>query len=323
MALAMENFKKKRKMKQLIITTILSLLMIHCKGQQNDNIKPNNLKKDTMEYFNENTYKDWEIDNNYSAPYPEMEKFLKRGNEKARITKDDAKIYVTISNTLNPYEQILVYSPKTKICIASYKEFYKNIIGFLTEYNEIGKLIKEIDYDKPYKFSIEDLIKKMKDDYKVDLLDVKHVISLYRYEEKKELNIPLYEIWYNYDDLNRNNVECYLINGTTGETLFTIKRFLGDKKGSLLQNYLDSLKNKQKTTSAIYKTHQGKSYTQAEWEAYEEKQYEEYCKRTGRPYTPKNQLTNPSDRDARKSFIANDFETGDKNIPKKKKGFWG
>ena len=281
------------------------------------------IKNDTMEYFNENTYKDWEIDNNYSAPYPEMEKFLKRGNEKARITKDDAKIYVTISNTLNPYEQILVYSPKTKICIASYKEFYKNIIGFLTEYNEIGKLIKEIDYDKPYKFSIEDLIKKMKDDYKVDLLDVKHVISLYRYEEKKELNIPLYEIWYNYDDLNRNNVECYLINGTTGETLFTIKRFLGDKKGSLLQNYLDSLKNKQKTTSAIYKTHQGKSYTQAEWEAYEEKQYEEYCKRTGRPYTPKNQLTNPSDRDARKSFIANDFETGDKNIPKKKKGFWG
>ena len=281
------------------------------------------IKNDTMEYFNENTYKDWEIDNNYSAPYPEMEKFLKRGNEKARITKDDAKIYVTISNTLNPYEQILVYSPKTKICIASYKEFYKNIIGFLTEYNEIGKLIKEIDYDKPYKFSIEDLIKKMKDDYKVDLLDVKHVISLYRYEEKKELNIPLYEIWYNYDDLNRNNVECYLINGTTGETLFTIKRFLGDKKGSLLQNYLDSLKNKQKTTSAIYKTHQSKSYTQAEWEAYEEKQYEEYCKRTGRPYTPKNQLTNPSDRDARKSFIANDFETGDKNIPKKKKGFWG
>lgn len=48
MALAMENFKKKRKMKQLIITTILSLLMIHCKGQQNDNIKPNNLKNDTM-----------------------------------------------------------------------------------------------------------------------------------------------------------------------------------------------------------------------------------------------------------------------------------
>ena len=182
---------------------------------------------------------------------------------------------------------------------------------------------KEIDYDKPYKFSIEDLIKKMKDDYKVDLLDVKHVISLYRYEEKKELNIPLYEIWYNYDDLNRNNVECYLINGTTGETLFTIKRFLGDKKGSLLQNYLDSLKNKQKTTSAIYKTHQGKSYTQAEWEAYEEKQYEEYCRRTGRPYTPKNQQANLSDQDNRKSFLANDKEKGDNNTPKKNKGFLG
>ena len=41
-------------MKQLIIITILSLSMINCKGQQNDTVKQNNIKKDTMEYFNEN-----------------------------------------------------------------------------------------------------------------------------------------------------------------------------------------------------------------------------------------------------------------------------
>lgn len=47
-------------MKQLIITTLLSLVMINCKGQQNDTLKQNIIKTRYDEYFNESKYKDWE-----------------------------------------------------------------------------------------------------------------------------------------------------------------------------------------------------------------------------------------------------------------------
>ncbi|WP_048512532.1 hypothetical protein [Chryseobacterium sp. FH2] len=305
-------------MKNIIIVSLM-LLSNNCSGQKINN----NSNNGKMKYYNEKEYKDWEIDSFYESS--EDDKHLINGNDRVRIiiytNEKKEKIIVEKSNKITPYEYNYVYSYKNKTLLIETKKFYSIKIGIQRYYDETGKLIKETDYDKPYKFSIEDLINKMKNEYNIDLLDTKHIISLYRYEEKKDLNIPLYEIWYNYDNSNRNNVECYLINGTTGETLFTVKRFLGDKKGSLLQNYLEGLKDK--NTSAIYKTYQGKSYTQSEWQAYEEKEYEAYCKRTGRPYTPKSQEPTAENQSYKSPFLAEDWEKGDDSTPKKKKGFWG
>ena len=80
----------------------------------------------------------------------------------------------------------------------------------------------------------------------------------------------------------------------------------------------------------------GKSYTRVQWEAYEEKQWEEYCKRTGRTYIPKKQEPGiksqeptaksqepRAENQAKKSkFLAEDWEHGDADTPKKEKGFW-
>ncbi|WP_163444452.1 hypothetical protein [Flavobacterium columnare] len=46
-------------MKQLIINAILSLLMMNCKGQMTYAKNTNNPKKDRMEYFNKDKYKDF------------------------------------------------------------------------------------------------------------------------------------------------------------------------------------------------------------------------------------------------------------------------
>ena len=83
------------------------------------------------------------------------------------------------------------------------------------------------------------------------------------------------------------------------------------------------IKQDKKNSSSIYRTHEGKNYTKVEWQAYEEKEYEAYCKRTGRPYTPKNQETRTESQEPKSKFFAEDFEKGDENTPKKKKGFLG
>ena len=207
-------------------------------------------------------------------------------------------------------------------------------IGHWYYFDEKGKLIKEVDEDKKFgRFGYNEVLK---------FLDEKKDINLNTGEGRDKIKIDFYnsdksnkKLWkiivnigeqYGVTNLPGDkgmryaqDVKSYYLDGDTGEII----------KGKKLVNYREIIPNFEKEfpmllePTAIYKTHQGKSYTQAEWEAYEEKQYEEYCKRTGRPYTPKNQQENPSEQDNRKSFIANDFETGDKNIPKKKKGFWG
>lgn len=84
-------------MKQLIITTILSLVMINCKkGQQNDTLKQNNVKQDTMEYFNESKYKDWEQERRDSI----KDRYYRKGNKKVAILdfNDKTKIEETTDN---------------------------------------------------------------------------------------------------------------------------------------------------------------------------------------------------------------------------------
>ena len=223
-------------MKKLIVVGLLVLLN-SCSNQ----IIKNNLNENTKEYFDINKYKDWEIDTKYSPTG--KDKYLKKGEERISIEYFNDAVQIELNNINSPYYKFKKFSLKTNRLLLTGTEFYKINIGIWENYDETGQLIKKIDYDKPYKFSIEDLIKKMKNEYDIDLLDVERVSYVSRYEEKKDVNLPLYEVCYKYSSLNNNKVEYYLINGTTGETLFTIKRYLGDKQGSLLDNYLDSLKS--------------------------------------------------------------------------------
>ena len=79
-----------------------------------------------------------------------------------------------------------------------------------------GNEIKCIDYDLPYKFNIDALKNKMLHQYGINLMDMKQVFSMIRYEEQKYIKRPVYIISARRKD-NRNDI--YLINGITGETL--------------------------------------------------------------------------------------------------------
>jgi hypothetical protein len=165
-------------MKKIIVVCLL-VLINSCSSQK---IK-NNFKKNTMEYFDINKYKDWEIDTKYSPTG--KDKYLKKGEERISIEYFNDAVQIELNTINSPYYKFKKFSLKTNRLLLIGTEFYDIHVGIWESYDETGQLIKKIDYDKPYKFSIEDLIKKMKNEYDIDLLDVKHAISISRYEEKK------------------------------------------------------------------------------------------------------------------------------------------
>jgi hypothetical protein len=322
LALAMEITKKECKMKQLIIITILSLSMINCKGQQNDTVKQNNIKKDTMEYFNENKYKDWEFDQKHSF---KTEKYYKKDNQIVRIIlfyKDE--IAEEMSQINSPFKEYKYYHKNT-LLKNSIKQFYDFSVGITKEYDESGKLIKETNWDKNYPFKVEDLCKLIKEEYGVDLMVISEpnknsVERRYDEDSKKHCYVVIFR-YLPLDEGNDARFKEIFIDGETGKILYEDGWTWGDLPKSKTPVPIKG--EKEKKTSGVYKTHEGKNYTKAEWEAYEEKQYEEYCKRTGRPYTPQNQEPKPESQDNKKSFLARDNEQGDENAPKKNKGFLG
>lgn len=289
-----------------IIYLILALsINVSCNSQIKDSLTNNNNK--TMEYFNENKYKDWEKDPKYSSN--EKDKFLMKVNERVRIIGDDETIQVEETNINTLYGIVKVYSTKTKQLKSILYEFDGMQINTYKLYDENGNLKKEKNLNKPYSFSIEDLIKKFKEEYNVDIENPKNVFSIHRYEEKEDVNIPLYEVGLRRDV--PNIWDFYLINGNTGETLYHMEVKKGDRK-HLLQEYL---KNK-KSSSAIYKTYEGKTYTKEEWAVFEQEQYNEHLLKTGRADLIKPTETSKTDN-KKSSFIADEDD-----VKPKKKGFW-
>jgi hypothetical protein len=254
-------------MKKIIILLCI-VSFCSCTGQSTTTGKKNTekIKKDTMEYFNIERYKDWETDNDYLPNG--KDKFLKKGNERIEIVCNERTIYIQVTNTLNPYGTRKNYYPKNKLLKSVFYEFYTVLIGTARKYDEIGKLVEEIDYDKPYKFSIKHLIEKVKKECNVDLENKARGIGVDRRIDEN-LKKPFYEVYIkSKDDIEG---EYILIDGTTGETLFkSIYYTKGDFATPPFEKYLAGLKKKEEEDNAYFKTYQGKDYTKKEWKAFEE-----------------------------------------------------
>ncbi|WP_395075962.1 hypothetical protein [Flavobacterium sp.] len=206
-----------------LITVLILFCFVSCKSQETQN---NNTiaKNNTMEYFDENDYNNLTVDNNYSPNI--NEKYYVDGNKKIRIIFREKTIQVEKTMLNNPYEIIKIYFKNNKILYAEGQDFYGIHIGLDKEYDETGKLIKQIDNDKPYQFSIEDLRKKLKNEYDIDIIEDYNskeptLIKVGRwlgYDKDWDIykkNVPMYQIGF-----EKNNNKIYLeINATTGSTI--------------------------------------------------------------------------------------------------------
>ena len=332
----MKNFKKEYKMKQILLTAILSL-MIGCKGQNNNSIITN-IKKDTMEYMDKKKY--------FENVKPEGYIFTRPNGEIVTQTENEDHTFDEQIKILNsPYHIYKEFHTNTTLKSKT-TEFYTFPIGITKEYNENGKLIKETNWEKDYSFSVEDLVKKIKSEFGIDLIQ--------DYRDKKSTQMivirqgpfpvtnsyyPINTAFYRVKFLDKNNKTVLLdISGKDGNIITEIinQEYI-IPKGYIPSKTTSNPNSQNKSTSSnFYKTHEGKSYTKAQWEAYEEKQWEEYCKRTGRTYTPKKQEPGiksqeptaksqepRAENQAKKSkFLAEDWEHGDAYSPQKDKGFW-
>jgi len=137
----------------------------------------------------------------------------------------------------SPYKFYSDYDDKGNI-IEYIKSFSTFHVGIGLHYDSIGNIVKEEDFDLPYKFSLEDLIDKMKEEYDVDLLS-KKTGSVNRFLEQEHLGIPVYIVNCRITDTPFKHV--YIINGTTGEMLYTTKRLVmetDEEKEYVLDEYI-------------------------------------------------------------------------------------
>jgi len=122
---------------------------------------------------------------------------------------------VRISDTNTPYEQVFQYYIKTGILRKGTTLFYGMSIGKTYTYNEKGKLIKEENWDAPYKVSIEKLITICKQKLNLDLLDKSLKITIHRYDKEK----PIYIIRIPFPNTRNTEAKYITISADNGEIL--------------------------------------------------------------------------------------------------------
>ena len=187
---------------------IILLFSLGCKAQDFD---LRNMKR-----FDEKVFKDWEKDNLYVQMY-DWDRFLKKGNERVRIIKTDSFIQVEFSNIANPYKNKYKYDIRTKRLILQSYFFYNCQIGIWKDWSKTGKLIKEVDYDKPYKLSVKDIITLVNQKFNIDLLDMKLLLNVDRYNR----SVPIYNIIsITKPNIRGLEIRYITISADNGEVLF-------------------------------------------------------------------------------------------------------
>ena len=169
-----------------------------------------------------------------------------------------------------PYSYYYEYDTRGNLrhMVVSFKGFD---IGNEYYYDSLGRIIKTIDHSETYKFKLSDLIEKMKKEYGCDILDKERVADVCRSDGKEDLKRPWYSVYYLY----ANDPMCgdeYLIDGTTGETLYVLKNkpmwdqetyWNARMKGlpmSIVAKYLHDLKKKKEEQDKKGTKKKGKSF---------------------------------------------------------------
>lgn len=193
-------------MRAVYLYTLL-LLSLGCKAQEFDLCG--------MKRFDEKVFKDWEKDNLYVQMY-DWDRFLKKGDERVRIIKTDSFIQVEFSSIVNPYKNKYKYDISTKCLILQSYFFYNCQIGVWKNWTKTGKLIKEVNCDKPYKLSVKDIITLVNEKFSIDLLDMNLLLNV----DRSNRNVPIYIISVTKPNTRGKEIRYITINADNGEILF-------------------------------------------------------------------------------------------------------
>ena len=222
-------------------------------------------------YFDIKTFNE----NQNRAGYYEFKTYNMSIEQRKRYDSNKQLIgYIEVCEELRrPYRYYYEYDTKGNLrhMIVSFSRFD---IGNEYSYDSLGQVTETIDHSKPYKFKLNDLIEKMKKEYGCDILDKERTSEVCRSDGKRDLKRPWYSVYY----LDVNDHMCgdeYLIDGTTGETLYILRHLPIDEwwdqetywnakmKGlpmSIVEKYLYDLKKKKEEQGKKGTKKNGKSF---------------------------------------------------------------
>ena len=204
-------------MKMLVII-VLSLFVCTHGCAQTDSVE-HNKGKNMKRYFDIKTFNEF----HGRSGHHEYKTYNMSITQRADYDSNRQLIgYIEVCEELRrPYRYYYEYDTKGNLrhMIVSFSGFH---IGKGYRYDSLGRITEEKDYSAPYKFKLSDLIEKMKKEYGCDILNKERVADMSRSEGKEDLKRPWYSVYY-LDANEHMSGDEYLIDGTTGETLYIIK----------------------------------------------------------------------------------------------------
>jgi hypothetical protein len=141
---------------------------------------------------------------------------LENGDKVQQFTGEGGKGFIERTEKKDtPFTIVKAFHENTSL-LTKGEEFYNFRVGIYKEYDENGNLTKEINYDKDYKFSIDDLAKKMKEEYKIDILKRSPWVKVMR--DKIDSGI-IYKVMVYLKENKYSDTKNYTIDGTTGKVI--------------------------------------------------------------------------------------------------------
>ena len=203
---------------RMLIVILLSLFVCTQVCAQTDSVE-HNKGKNMKRYFDIKTFNE----NQDRAGYYEFKTYDMSIEQRKRYDSNKQLIgYIEYCEDLHtPYSYYYEYDTKGNLrhMIVSFSRFH---IGKGYRYDSLGQITEEKDYSAPYKFKLSDLIEKMKKEYGCDILNKERTCRVSRTTGERDLKRPWYSVYY-LDANGDMSGDEYLIDGTTGETLYVIK----------------------------------------------------------------------------------------------------
>lgn len=143
---------------------------------------------------------------------------LPNGNSVKQFTAGDNYVEdIKLRDT--PFETQNIYAKSNGAIQSSTELFYDFPIKIQKFYDGDGSVIKEINFDKPYQFSTDDLALKIKNEFNIDIMNVNNYVHVSRTILPDDSELPKYTVSF---PVNRNANTPYgdkrvlLIDGNTG-----------------------------------------------------------------------------------------------------------
>ena len=255
---------------RMLIVIVLSLFVCTQGCAQTDCVE-HNKGKNMKRYFDIKAFNE----NQDRAGYYEFKTYDMSIEQRKRYDSNKQLIgYIEVCEELRrPYRYYYEYDTKGNLrhMSVSFCGFH---IGNEYYYDSLGQITETIDYSAPYKFKLSDLIEKMKKEYGCDLLNKERTYRVSRSKGERNLKRPWYSVYYL--DANEHMAgDEYLIDGTTGETLYMIKNkqmdewwddikvykaVMNGEPISIVEKYLYELKKKKEGQKKKETKKKGKSF---------------------------------------------------------------